>query len=607
MAGPVVNFTEVGRARLAKFLGIAHWICILPSLLCLLTALFVQTTIEDKIFFLENYNGAVLPGFLVFTGFYGLLAHILCGKAIFSNRIVTKRKKWMAFLLPALIATFVIFLAEFIGGIMCVVHMKDMRKSFDAGIWKSMRAYKNDATAKESLDVLQMSYKCCGSRSYSDYFSVEWIHPDFISTSQAFGQRAGDSGKDVPFSCCNPRVLRPCIYRNVHDNVQHFNYDYRTQTTLHVVGCTDRLVKYYEKSILKIGGAVVLSLSFVQTAIQSVDSDGDPTSPSVGYLLTAPADARKQKVTELDTTATTSDGGTLEVSGETTLTEDDGAERYVYIDATPETEVSYENEPPFKIASNLIMADDDEHIYNEGEVEEYLAARYAQSRQLFDSSPELLPEPPPEEPIYENIASVGKDDSAQVKSGTYMPMNISNSSMQELQTHPSHLKFRRQPSSDIRMHSYPSPVGESGPIVIDLSTDFSPNIFSRHSGMHRSSNKMRPLGHGPVDRSRSLEKSRSSQVLIHHSTPKGTPVYQGPVNRHISSEKQRLLGPPSASSSVYRDASGSPSKKRSSRRSPSKDRGDGLSPRKRRSPLRYVSPEKTTFRFGTSYDCNHAL
>lgn len=287
------------------------------------------------------------------------------------------------------------------------------------------------------------------------------------------------------------------------------------------------------------------------------------------------------------------------------------------IDATPETELSYENQPPFKIADNLMVGKDDEHIYNEAEehiyneaeVEEYLAAKYAQSRQLFESSPETLPEPQPEEPIYENIAPIGRG--SQVKSGPYMTMDFSNSSMQSMQSHPSHFNIQRQPSSDIRMHSYPSPVGNRRPIVIDLSTDFLPNSLPRRSDIHRPSYEMRPSDHGPLDRSsNSLEQSRSSTMPVHQSTPKRTPVYQGPVNHNISPEKQRLLGPfrapPSAASSVLRNASMSPVKNRSSRKSPSKDRGDGLSPRKNRSPVRYVSPERTTFRFGTSYGCNHA-
>lgn len=179
MGGPAFDITEDGRFRLAKFLGIAHWICILPSVLCLILALFIQISIEDKISFLEDYNGAVLPGFLIFTGFYGLVAHIMCGKIAYTNRTTDKREKWSQYLLPVVIATVIIFVSEFISGIMCFAHISNLEDGFDSGIMRAIAAYKNDATAKEQMDVLQFSYGCCGSRSYRDWFTIAWIHPDY--------------------------------------------------------------------------------------------------------------------------------------------------------------------------------------------------------------------------------------------------------------------------------------------------------------------------------------------------------------------------------------------------------------------------------------------
>lgn len=175
------EFTEDRRNMLAKLVGVTHLICILPSFICLLAALCIQILIEEKIAFIENYNGAALPGFLVFTGFFGLLGHILCGKVAFSNRRPDNRGKWMAFLLPAVITTVVIFLLELISGIMCFVHISELEEAFNNGIDVAMAAYKNDAITKVEIDVLQTTYECCGSKSYTDWFSVSWIHPDYVN------------------------------------------------------------------------------------------------------------------------------------------------------------------------------------------------------------------------------------------------------------------------------------------------------------------------------------------------------------------------------------------------------------------------------------------
>ena len=183
MPGPFIDFTEEGRYRFAKYLGITHWICIIPSFVCLISALYIQLIIEDKISFIENYNGAVLPAFLVFAGSVGFFTHILCGKIIFSNRLVEKREKWAKCLLLVVILTFILFLLEMIGSIMCYVHVSDLGESFDKGIRSAMRIYQTDMVKKEELDVLQMSYGCCGSKSYSEWFSVPWNKPERIEDS----------------------------------------------------------------------------------------------------------------------------------------------------------------------------------------------------------------------------------------------------------------------------------------------------------------------------------------------------------------------------------------------------------------------------------------
>lgn len=168
-----------GLFKLAKFLGFVHWTCILPSFLCLVLALFIQIAIQSKVAFVEDYNGAVLPVFLLFTGFFGFIVHIVSGKIAYTCRRVEKRKKWARFLLAVVIATVILFLMEFTAGIMCFAHISSLEDGFDLGIRKAMGAYKDDATTKEQMDTLQMTFGCCGSRSYRDWFTIEWIHPDF--------------------------------------------------------------------------------------------------------------------------------------------------------------------------------------------------------------------------------------------------------------------------------------------------------------------------------------------------------------------------------------------------------------------------------------------
>ena len=189
MTFPNVPFTEEGRAKTGKVLGIIHWISIVPAVFCLVTALYIQFVISDQIYFIENYNGHVLPGFLVFTGLFSLTGHILCGKVFWANHKILKREKWAKFLLPAVVVTVFIFLVQFIAGIVCIVHVGELQDSLASGILTAMKSYKNDLTTKEEMDTLQIEYECCGSKAYQDWFHVAWVHPDYLSNAAKHQKR----------------------------------------------------------------------------------------------------------------------------------------------------------------------------------------------------------------------------------------------------------------------------------------------------------------------------------------------------------------------------------------------------------------------------------
>ncbi|XP_045187793.2 uncharacterized protein LOC123545532 [Mercenaria mercenaria] len=626
MAGMVIEFSEEKRSKLAKFVGISHWICILPSFICLLLALYIQLVIEDKISFIEDYNGAILPGFLVFSGFFGLFTHILCGKVAYSNRIPEKRAKWTRCLLPAVIATAIIFLAEFISGIMCFAHIQNLEESFDSGIRLAMVAYKDDMTTKEEMDKLQMAYECCGSKSYQEWFSVAWIHPDYMNSVKTHASMKilrRVINDDVPFSCCSPHVLRPCIRHHVHDNDLHFNYDYRKSTTLHTTGCTEKLMAFYEHSVLLMAGSLVLSLSFIQlvlticlrflqTAVTSVSAD-DPEGPSVGYLFSGP-----KKQSGLDTTITSTEGETLlDTTADTTLTFDDDefdGERYVDMDGAS-AEPLYENvdidgasaEPFYENVAPFETGLDEEHIYNEGDVEDYLASKFAHSREKFEHIPEsefdeippayMAPPPPPPPPPPDVNFNRSRPSLTKVRSnyGSYMAMNISNSSCASTR----HLTSEKVPKSHRKRHkglrvkkrSPPSPTFQtSSPkdtYIINMAQGMSPYLKRSFSGpSHTDPERIRLIG------THSFSRSPQRAKCLHETNP--PKIYSSCLYKHGSTQiSPRRVSP----------------NKRGTEKSPDMVTlgfGKRRSPLKRQSPFRRVSPQKTSFKSGVSYECNHA-
>ena len=269
-------------------------------------------------------------------------------------------------------------------------------------------------------------------------------------------------------------------------------------------------------------------------------------------------------VTDVTMNAST-DGETLYTAETTFNTEDDR-----YTSLMSEADYTYEN-----VAA-------EEEINKEQDVEDYLAAKFATSRERFES-PELE-EPIYDEPIFDEISDLDRAGPSLTKvrsnTGNYMSMDKSNSSRPSYmyERNRSNYSDRYVPHSHVHKHPYPSPEFAGArpkipkykrspkrsktPLVIDMAHCFSPQkapSFPRHSSPKRH----RYVRHRR-DRPESLERQR---LLPEHWTVR--PMIGG---IQVISENPK--------------------------KSPNK---------KHRSPHRRVSPVKTTFRSGISYKCNHAL
>lgn len=243
------------------------------------------------------------------------------------------------------------------------------------------------------------------------------------------------------------------------------------------------------------------------------------------------------------------------------------------------------------------LIEDDEHIYNNDDVEEYLATKFAKSREKIahfaePDYEEVQSAGGEDEPIYQNInQSRNMPNLTRINSnyGSYMTMNLSNSSSPRKIMGREHF-YRRQsriPASSTPIFRHPSPSPpfmrnkQNGAYIINMATESSPEVS-------KSDFKMRNL-------------ARSQNACkIHRTTP-----------RQQFSKRRSLKMRPRMSKRSYWSPSVSPRKLQTIC-----DNYSILSPHslgkrqlstKRKSPKRFISPQRTTFRPGVSYDCNHAL
>ncbi|CAL1529457.1 unnamed protein product, partial [Lymnaea stagnalis] len=152
---------------------------------------------------------------------------------------------------PVLIGGIILVLFEMGSSIASFVHISILDNEFGEGLNKAMDKYIEGGELKREMDSVQISFRCCGDKAYTDWFRYSWLETESVRTS---GDSLKNDGKyysdDTPFSCCDMRSPRPCIHHHVHDAKQHHLYNFNMETTLHSVGCREALMAIYGNVLL---------------------------------------------------------------------------------------------------------------------------------------------------------------------------------------------------------------------------------------------------------------------------------------------------------------------------------------------------------------------
>ncbi|KAJ9574121.1 hypothetical protein L9F63_008535 [Diploptera punctata] len=131
---------------------------------------------------------------------------------------------------------------------------------------QGMTQYLNDPLWKKMFDHLQSEMECCGTLSYSDWYSISWINVDYLRhDSRTVQHYSAVDGRVlppvVPWSCCNPHVPFHCLH----------------------TPCNKRLRIQLGKIFLKIV-TIVLARYLYTSSCNSIIF-GDPSGYSYGWLI----------------------------------------------------------------------------------------------------------------------------------------------------------------------------------------------------------------------------------------------------------------------------------------------------------------------------------
>lgn len=172
-------FTEVGRTRLIVGLGTLNWLCFCASFVLVTSGAYIKLALQKFTNLVDDYNDNTLPFLLLGVGVTSAIFSF-SGEALFYFSLDSgKREKlisvyYVYMTIEGLLSIFLV-----VAGVLCYVHVDHLEEAFHGGLNNAMLKYKKHKEVKVDLDFLQIEYKCCGNKNYTDWFRMDWISEEY--------------------------------------------------------------------------------------------------------------------------------------------------------------------------------------------------------------------------------------------------------------------------------------------------------------------------------------------------------------------------------------------------------------------------------------------
>uniref|UniRef100_A0A665XG10 Peripherin-2-like n=1 Tax=Echeneis naucrates TaxID=173247 RepID=A0A665XG10_ECHNA len=295
-----MKFTQQRRVRLAQGLWLMSWMAVLCGAFIFTLGIYLKIELLRRAEVMDNTEIHVVPNILMMVGLASIGTNWVAGRVCQDSLDATRFPRWKVLLLAwfavLTIRTNFTISVSFTSTCHCQV-----------GLRNGIRFYKDTDVPgrcfqKETIDRLQMEFRCCGNSNFKDWFEVQWVsnrYLDYTSKDVKDRIRSNVDGRylldGVPFSCCNPASPRPCLQYHLTDNSAHYNYEYQSEDlNLYPRGCRQALIDYYMGLMNSTGPGVLsvvliqvvlVSLRYLQTAVEGAMALEDPEGDSDGYLL----------------------------------------------------------------------------------------------------------------------------------------------------------------------------------------------------------------------------------------------------------------------------------------------------------------------------------
>ena len=176
-----IGISESGRNKLGLSITVLDGILSVCGLVLVCLAVYMNVHLESKMALMEGYDTGTLPYFLLVVGLLMFVMNALFAKAAHDSAFPDSRATFQNLLVLFLALKFVLVWVVLAGSIMSFTHQAVIRESFRNGMTAVMKRYKPDLSAKVMMDQLQTSYRCCGSNTYADWFTINWVNEEFLN------------------------------------------------------------------------------------------------------------------------------------------------------------------------------------------------------------------------------------------------------------------------------------------------------------------------------------------------------------------------------------------------------------------------------------------
>lgn len=308
MAIMKVKFTKTKRDKLAQILWIFNWISAVSGIILFSLGLFLKIEIRKRSELMAKGDLASAPNMLISVGVIACFINFLGGRTCYDSTDNDKSNRWKLAMFPYILCTFCFTFCILGGAALCYTMRNELEESLYLGLRDAIRFYKDTdipgrCFLKNTIDMLQIRFQCCGNNGFRDWFEIQWVPVRYLDmTSKDVLDRLNSNidGKylvdGVPFSCCNVNSPRPCIQYQLTNNSAHYNYDFlKEDLNIWLKGCREALLEYYTAIMKSIAVSVFLiwlfelsvliGVRYLQTAMRNVVLMDDPQCDSDGWLL----------------------------------------------------------------------------------------------------------------------------------------------------------------------------------------------------------------------------------------------------------------------------------------------------------------------------------